>query len=216
MSAAHDELVEAIAAGVKAEASALGATIAAIDAHIGEGEKLELDAIVEDLKASFEAALKASVLAPADGVKRLGELQNPAPDTAETALARARAAVKACADGLSLDGIARLARVDRSSLDDVAAYLDLAAAVLAGSESAAREALGQQNDDDGAGQGAQNVVDDLLNLAAGLPMIRQQAENLRILAAEAHSAAGEEMEGAALAEVVKRLQDANARCVPTE
>jgi hypothetical protein len=173
----HAELLRLAAAAIDAEVAAIRRTVSSIEERIGEGQVLDLERVEAALQAAVKAARKAHVLRPPDALSMIRAVELADNVAAKEVLEDARKAIASAKKGVSLDALARIARLDRESLTSIESYLDVVAEVAHESQRAAREVSGGGNDDSAGSVGdARNairatlaVVDQLIAAASEAP-----------------------------------------------
>jgi hypothetical protein len=140
----YEALLAQAEAAVAEEAATIGATLAAIARHTGSDESLPLKRIRDTVTEVLTFASQRHLLSGAGDFAKLQDAKLPPATAANDARAAARAAVNAAERGASPDALERLAQIDLEKLDQVLAYLTLAASVITTSADAARGALRQR------------------------------------------------------------------------
>lgn len=171
----HDTLMVLAEAGLAAEAEAIGGVVAAIEDKIGAGSSLTLKTIRDALNDAVTAAKAAHVLRPPDILEQIDEAQLPASTAAAQLLDDARRAVAYAQQGVSIESLTRVARLDMPMLQEISRYLDLVDQLVSRSLEAAAEVI-QGNSAGGDGSPSapartaiQTLIGDVDQLIAACP-----------------------------------------------
>jgi hypothetical protein len=154
----HQDLVRAAAAALAAEAEAIGAVVDSIEQHIGVSAPLTLKTIRDAVIETVEIARAAHVLRPPDALGEIDELKLPASTAAAQLLDDARRAVAAAGEGVTVDALLRIARLDFTALKVISRYLEIVDEFVTESLTAAREVI-QGNSSGGNGASSRPARD---------------------------------------------------------
>jgi hypothetical protein len=137
----HQTLVRALEIALKGEAASIESELKSIEAHIGVGAALTLKTIRDDFSAAAEAAKLADALGPKERVEELEATKLPTSTAAAQLVEDARRAIAGAQEGIAIAAIARVARLDVSTLYVVARYLSCVDEVVTHSVAAATEII---------------------------------------------------------------------------
>lgn len=139
----HQDLMRAAELALSAEGDAIGSIVTAIEGRIGVGASLTLKTIRDAADGAIASAKSAQILRRSDLADEMARLRLPASLVAGELLEDARRAVAAARDGVSVDALRRVARLEVASLKQVARYLELLDDLVTASQNAALDLLKQ-------------------------------------------------------------------------
>src|SRR5207245_21894 len=137
----HDALMRLAEAGLAAESETIGAVIASVEDKIGAGSSLTLKTIRDALDDAVTAAKAAQVLRPPDILGQIDQVRLPTSTAAAQLLDDARRAVVYAQQGVSIESLTRVARLDLPMLQEISRYLDLVDQLISRSLEAAAEVI---------------------------------------------------------------------------
>jgi hypothetical protein len=137
----HQALLHSAEAALIAEAQEIEGVIESIEAHIGTGASLTLKSIKDAFYEAVEVAKASHVLRPAETLEEIEEMKMPSSTAAAQLLDDARRAVSGAKQGVSVDSLERIARLDVATLLEIANYLTCLDRVVTESMDAAREVI---------------------------------------------------------------------------
>jgi hypothetical protein len=137
----HQALLHSAEAALVAEAQEIEGVINSIETHIGAGASLTLKSIKDAFYEAVEVAKASHVLRPAETLEEVEEMKLPSSTAAAQLLDDARRAVIGAKQGVSVDSLERIARLDVTTLLQIAHYLTCLDRVVTESMDAAREVI---------------------------------------------------------------------------
>ena len=140
----HEDLLAQADTAVAEEAASIRAIVAALAQHTGSDESLPLKRIRDTVTEVLTFASERHLLSGAGDFIALQDAKLPSATAANDVRAAARAAVNTAERGASPEALERIAQLDLEKLDQVLAYLTLAASVISASTDGARAALRQR------------------------------------------------------------------------
>jgi hypothetical protein len=138
----HQALIRSAEVALASEATEIQDLIQKIEEHIGAGASLTLKSITDAFNEAVETAKAAHVLRPLETLEEIEQIKLPSSTAAAQLLDDARRAASGAKQGVSLDSLERIARLQISNLSDIARYLECLDYVLTASVDAAAEVIG--------------------------------------------------------------------------